>query len=71
MPSKKYIIDQLRRARRNSGGTEYAIAKASGVSQRLSIDSSGASGDFPGGGREAERVSRAGFGAPTLATFYL
>ncbi len=35
MPPKKTIIDQLRRAIRDSGETEYAIAKASGVSQSV------------------------------------
>jgi transcriptional regulator with XRE-family HTH domain len=35
MPTKKNIIDQLRRAMRDSGETEYAIAKASGVSQSV------------------------------------
>ena len=31
----KSIVDQLRRALRNSGQTEYAIAKGSGVSQSI------------------------------------
>ena len=35
MPIKKNIVDQLRRAMRDSGETEYAIAKASGVSQSI------------------------------------
>jgi transcriptional regulator with XRE-family HTH domain len=36
MASKnKNIVDQLRRAMRESGETEYAIAKASGVSQSV------------------------------------
>jgi transcriptional regulator with XRE-family HTH domain len=32
---KKNIVDQLRRAMRDSGESEYAIAKASGVSQSV------------------------------------
>jgi transcriptional regulator with XRE-family HTH domain len=35
MPTKKNILDQLRRAMRDSGETEYAIAKGSGVSQSV------------------------------------
>jgi plasmid maintenance system antidote protein VapI len=35
MATKKNIIDQLRRAMRDSGETEYAIAKATGVSQSV------------------------------------
>jgi transcriptional regulator with XRE-family HTH domain len=35
MPTKRNIIDQLRRAMRDSGETEYAIAKGSGVSQSI------------------------------------
>jgi transcriptional regulator with XRE-family HTH domain len=33
MPTKKSVIDQLQRAIKDSGETEYAIAKGSGVSQ--------------------------------------
>ena len=32
---KRNIVDQLRQAIRDSGQTEYAIAKASGVSQSV------------------------------------
>ena len=35
MPTKKSIIDQLQRAIRDCGETEYAIAKGSGVSQSI------------------------------------
>jgi plasmid maintenance system antidote protein VapI len=35
MPTKKNIIDQLRRAMRDSGESEYAIAKAAGVPQSV------------------------------------
>ena len=35
MPPKKNIIDQLRRAMRDRGESEYAIAKASGVNQSV------------------------------------
>ncbi len=35
MPTKKNIIDQLRRAMRDSGESEYAIAKATGISQSI------------------------------------
>jgi transcriptional regulator with XRE-family HTH domain len=35
MATRKNIIDQLRRAMRDSGESEYAIAKASGVSQSV------------------------------------
>jgi plasmid maintenance system antidote protein VapI len=35
MATKKNIVDQLRRAMRDSGETEYAIAKGSGVSQSI------------------------------------
>lgn len=35
MPTKKNIVDQLRRAMRDCGETEYAIAKGSGVNQSI------------------------------------
>ena len=35
MPPKSTIIDELRRAIRQSGETEYGIAKASGVPQSV------------------------------------
>jgi plasmid maintenance system antidote protein VapI len=35
VPIKKTIIDQLRKAIRDSGETNYAIAKGSGVSQSI------------------------------------
>ena len=35
MPTKKTIIDQLRKAIRDSGETRYAIGKATGVSQSI------------------------------------
>ena len=35
MPAKKNIVDQLRRVMRDSGETEYGIAKGSGISQSV------------------------------------
>jgi plasmid maintenance system antidote protein VapI len=35
MPPKKNLVDQLRKAIADSGETEYAIAKGSGVSQSV------------------------------------
>lgn len=35
MANKKNLVDQLRRAMRDSGETAYAIAKGSGVSQSV------------------------------------
>jgi transcriptional regulator with XRE-family HTH domain len=35
MPTKKNIVDQLRRAMRDCGESEYAIAKATGVPQSV------------------------------------
>jgi transcriptional regulator with XRE-family HTH domain len=35
MPTKKNIVDQLRRAMKVCGESEYAIAKGSGVSQSI------------------------------------
>jgi hypothetical protein len=35
MPTKKTITDQLRKAIKDSGESEYAIAKGSGVSQSV------------------------------------